>query len=230
MGTPTPPSTAPSVQGLTVAKLSKSLTHRVQRLHIFQAPITTAIPDAITSGETPELIELDEDDGWVDMGLIGSDDAPSWERDQETVDLMAIGFRDAVRSDVTSDVTNLTATFLETKRAVMETYDNIDMSGIVPDATTGEIRWVRPQDSPLIERRYAVYGQDGVGADRVWITKWLTAGVLDSVDSQTWGGEEFLTYPVTLKGNVDTDLGTSLITMMGGPGIKAHVEAMGFAA
>lgn len=233
MGTPTPPATATSVQDLTIATLSKSLTHRIQRLHIFSGPMEAPLPEAITYAadvaSAPELIELDEDDGWADMGLIGSDDAPTWERDQETVDLLAIGFRDAVRSDVTSDVSNLTATFLEWKRPVLEVYENLDMTGIVPDPVTRELRWARPQDAPLIERRYAAIGQDGIGADRVWISRWLTAGVLDSVDSQTWGGEEFTTFPVTLKGNVDTDIGSSMITMIGGPGIKKHIEAMGFA-
>jgi hypothetical protein len=231
MTTPTQGTTS-SVQNLTVANLSKSLTHRVQRMHIFMAPKTAPIPDAITyaadASAAPELINLDPEDGWQDMGLIGSDDAPTWERDIETVDLQAIGFRDAIRSDVTTDVANLTASFLEWKRPVLEAYENIDMSGITPDPVTGEIRWVRAQDAPLIERRYAAYGQDGVGADRVWIVRFLTAGVLDTADSQVWGGEEYSTFPVTLKGNVDTELGTSLITAMGGPGLRAHLADMGF--
>lgn len=231
--TPPTPSTVSSVQSMAIANLQKKLTTRIQRLHIFQAPMSAPIPDAITgmsASSTIELLELDEEDGWTDMGLIGSDDAPTWARDTDTEDLMAIGFRDAVRTDMTSDVTNLTATFLERKRAVIETYDNIDMSGIEPDATTGELKWIRPQDAPLIERRYAAYGQDGVGADRVWMVKILPAGVIDSVDDQQWGGDGFTTFPVTLKGNVDTDLGTSLITYMGGPGVKNNLAAMGFEA
>jgi len=223
-----------AVQNMTIANLSKSLTHRIQRMHVFSAPKEAPIPPAITyaatGSDSPQLINLDPEDGWDDMGLIGSDDAPSWERDIETVDLLAIGFRDSIRSDVTTDVANLTATFLEWKRPVLEAYENIDMSGITPDPVTGELRWVRAQDAPLIERRYAAYGQDGVGADRVWIVKFLTAGVLDTADAQAWGGEEYSTFPVTLKGNVDTDIGTSLITCMGGPGLRSHLEDMGFPA
>ena len=227
------PLTAAAVQSMGVAKLQAQLTTKIQRLHLFKAPMSAPIPEAITgmSGDTTpvvELLELDADDGWVDMGLIGSDDAPTWSRDMETEDLLAIGFRDAVRTEITSDVANLTATFLEKNRHVIETYDNVDLSGVTPDPDTGEIKWIRPSDAPLIKSRYAAYGQDGSGADRVWMVKILTAGVIDSVDDQTMGGEGFMTYPVTLKGLVDTDAGTSMITYMGGPGVKANLAAMGF--
>ena len=227
------PLTAAAVQSMEVAKLQAALTTKIQRLHLFKAPMTAAIPEAITgmsADTTPvvELLELDVADGWVDMGLIGSDDAPTWSRDMETEDLNAIGFRDAVRTEITSDVANLTATLLEKNRHVIETYDNVDLSGVTPNPDTGEIKWIRPSDAPLIKSRYAAYGQDGSGADRVWMVKILTAGVIDSVDDQTWGGEGFLSYPITLKGLVDTDAGTSMITYMGGPGVKANLVAMGF--
>lgn len=234
MSTPVPGATASGVQSMEVANLQAQLTTKIQRLHLFKAPMTAPIPDAITGmsegTSTIELLELDADDGWVDMGLIGSDDAPSWTRDMETEDLLAIGFRDAVRTEITSDVASLTCTFLERNRHVLETYDNIDMSGITPNPDTGEVKWVRPSDAPLIKSRYAAYGQDGSGADRVWLVKILTAGVIESVDDQTWGGEGFLTFPATLKGLVDTDYGTSMVTYMGGPGVKANLERMGFPA
>lgn len=224
--------TAPSVQSMDVAKLQANLTTKIQRLHLFKAPMSAPIPEAITgmNGDVVELLELDPDDGWVDMGLIGSDDAPSWSREMDTEDLLAIGFRDAVRTEITSDVASLTCTFLEKNRHVWETYDNIDLSGVTPDPDTGEVKWIRPSDAPLIKSRYAAYGQDGSGADRVWMVKILTAGVIESVDDQTWGGEGFLTYPVTLRGNVDTESGTSMVTYVGGPGMKANLEAMGFSA
>lgn len=231
--TPPTPTTVSSVQSMAIANLQKKLTTRIQRMHLFTAPTTAPVPSAITAlslTSTVELLELDEEDGWVDMGLIGSDDAPTWARDTDSEDLLAIGFRDAVRTDLTSDVTNLTCTFLERKRSVIEVYDNVDMSGVVPNEDTGEIQWIRPQDAPLIERRYAAYGQDGVGADRVWLVKILTAGVIDSVDDQQWGGDGFTVWPVTLKGQVDTELGTSLITYMGGPGVRANLADMGFPA
>jgi len=231
MSSPTP-TTASAVQAMEVAKLQAQLTTKIQRLHLFKAPITAPIPDAITAlnDDVVELLELDPDDGWGDMGLISSDDAPTWSRDMDTEDLMAIGFRDAVRTEITQDVANLSATLLEKNRHVIETYDNIDLSGVTPDPQTGEIKWIRPSDAPLIRSRYAAYGQDGSGADRVWLVKILTAGVIDGVDDQTWGGEGFLVWPVTLKGLVDTTVGTSMITYMGGPGIKANLAALGFAA
>lgn len=229
--TPPTPTTVSSVQAMGLASLHSELTTRIQRLHIFRAPMTAPIPAAITAmsaSSTVELLELDEDDGWRDMGLIGSDDAPTWDRDMSTENLMAIGFRDAVRTEITEDVQTLTATFLERSRQVLETFENIDFTGNVPTADTGELRWVRPQDAPLIQARYGAYGQDGAGTDRVWIAKFLPCGVLDSVDSQQWGGDGFTTYPVTLRGNVDTALGTSLVTFMGGPGVKKNLDAMGF--
>ena len=212
------PLTTAAVQSMGIASLQAQLTTKIQRLHLFKAPMTAPIPDAITGMSTDttpvvELLELDEADGWADMGLIGSDDAPTWSREMDT-----------------EDVANLSATLLERNRHVIETYDNIDLSGITPNASTGEIKWVRPSDAPLIKSRYAAYGQDGSGADRVWMVKILTAGVIDSVDDQAWGGDGFLTWPVTLKGLVDTDAGTSMITYMGGPGIKAQLVAMGFPA
>lgn len=226
--------TVSGVQSMEVAKLQAQLTTKIQRLHLFKAPMSAPIPEAITGmngdGTSVELLELDPDDGWVDMGLIGSDDAPTWSREMDTEDLLAIGFRDAVRTEITSDVANLTATFLEKNRHVIETYDNVDLSGVTPDPDTGEVKWIRPSDAPLIKSRYAAYGQDGSGADRIWMVKILTAGVIDSVDDQTMGGEGFMTYPVTLKGLVDTDIGTSMLTYMGGPGMKANLEAMGFSA
>ena len=85
MTTPTP-TTVDAVQKMGIASLQKQLTTRIQRLHIFRAPKAAPIPDAITAMNetTVELLELDEDDGWEDMGLIGSDDAPTWSRDTDT--------------------------------------------------------------------------------------------------------------------------------------------------
>lgn len=233
MSTPAPPTTVPDVRKLDVAQLEKALTHRIQRLHIFRGPDTAPIPEAITyasgANVAPELLELDADDGWADMGLIGSDDAPTVSRDMDQADLMAIGFRDPIRSDMTQDTASFTATFLEHSKPVLEVYENIDMDGIVPDPVTGEIKWVRPPDGPLIQSRYAMYGQDGVGADRVWIVKFLTAGVLQEVEDLTMGGEDYTTFGVTMKGLVDTELDTSMVSFMGGPGFKKHLVRAGFA-
>lgn len=233
MTTPTPPTTVPDVSNLNVATLEKALAHRIQRLHIFRGPMEAPIPEAITYAASaeiaPELLELDIDDGWADMGLIGSDDAPTISRDMDQADLMAIGFRDPVRSDLTQDTASFVATFLEHSKPVLETYENIDMDGIVPDPVTGEIKWVRPQDGPLIQARYALYGQDGAGDDRVWIVKFLTCGVLQEVDDLTMGGEDYTTFNCTMKGLVDTELGTSMISFMGGPGFKKTLVKAGFA-
>lgn len=215
---------------LAVAKHQRALLLKPLEARVFMAPMSVAVPAAITDPTDSLLAELPA--GWVDVGLILEDDAITWSRQVEKADIRAIGYRDPVRSDITSDVTGLAFTALETNRYSLERYTGLDLSGVTPITGSGEIV-VDQVAAPVRRNRYLAIARDGVGADTIFVGRCLTAGEVADVGEQTWTtAEGAMGWPTTLNGVVDTGLspGVAVRHYFGGPGWKALLEDAGFPA
>lgn len=212
---------------LEIARHQRELIVKPLEAHIFGGPMSTALISAITSGTDALLTELPA--GWHDVGLINKEDAVTWSREMERATITAIGYRDPVRTDITSDVTGLAFQALETNRYSIENSLGIDLSAVVPAATTGEVVIDQPVNAPVRQNRYLGISRDGVGADTIYVARLVAAGEVTEVGEQTWtDGEGAMVWPTTINGMVDTTAGFAVRHFFGGPGWRARLEDAGF--
>lgn len=214
---------------LEIARHQRELIFKPLAAHVFGATPTAAVPTAMTTGADAELDELPE--GWFDHGLIDRDDAITWGREMERADINAIGYNDPVRSDVTSDIFGLTFKGLETNRFNIENYLQVDLSAVVPTATTGEVNFIQPTTTFTRRRRLFTIAEDGAGADKIFIGRLVALAEVTETPEQTITTQEgALTWPCTFNSRVDTTLGYSVRHFFGGPGWRAKLEEAGFPA
>lgn len=220
---------ANSIDALAVNALNKDHIRKGKKVAVFTAPMATTFPTAITEGgvsTTP--VTLKELTGFKGVGLLRKDDGVPWSRDQSTTDVMAIGFQDPVRSDMDSDTFSFQMTPLQTFRPVIEKFLNVDLSAITPDPNTGEISFPQPTDGNVNQFRWLCLAQDGIGADRIWWGRGLTAGVVSATDDQNMGGDDPWMWPMTVSSQTDTTLGYAVHHYFGGPGWKSRLASLGF--
>lgn len=215
------------VAELAIAQHQRELIFKPLEAHIFGGPMSAPLIAAITTGADALLSELPV--GYYDVGLINKEDAITWSREMEKSSITAIGYRDPVRSDVTSDVTGLAFAALEMNRSAIERHLGIDLAGAVPTAVTGEVVIDQPTNAPVIQNRYLTVARDGVGADTIFVARLLAAAEVAEVGEQTMtDGEGSLTWPCTLNGMVDTTAGFAIRHFFGGPGWRARLDEAGF--
>lgn len=196
---------------------------------VFIAPIGTTLPTSLTTGATPALTALPA--AWKDLGYLSKDDGATWSRETELSEVTSWGALESTRSDINSDVVNLAVTAQETKLLTLELYENVDLSGVTPAATTGEIAFSKPTRPATRYHRLMAICQDGEGADAIYIGKLCPRAQVVEVGDQTWtDGDDPITYPMTFSAKTDSTAGYSLRYFFGGPGWKALLEDMGFPA
>lgn len=222
--------TAPTTTTYDALKQKQSeLIRKALEGSIFIADAAAPLPTAITDGATSELIELPA--GYTDVGWVDKGDGATWSRSVDTSDVESWGSVEPTRRDISNQTDGLQFTAQETSRQTLELYEGLDLSGVVPDATTGEVTFDRP---PRPQTRYfRVFGLfvDGVGANEIFIAKLLPrANVTDTGDQKWSDGDDPVGYEVTLTANFDADAGTSMRFFFGGRGWKALLADMGFTA
>lgn len=216
---------------LEIARHQDALVFDTQEFHLFSAPRNATLPTQLTTGSSALLDELPPGVGWADFGLLDKEDAVTRARETEKSGVSAIGYRDAIRSRITSNLTSITFSGLETNKQTIEKYLNCDLSGVTPDPVTGEVRFKEGMGVPPIRNRYFGVARSGIGPDTIYIGFTFAAGEVEEVDEQTiTDGEDQLKWPMTVNSYVDSRLGWSVEHYFGGPGWKAKLEEAGFDA
>jgi hypothetical protein len=185
---------------------------------------------ATTQGTPIDLAPLPS--GYVDLGYLSRDDAPTWSRETELSELTAIGATESVRADITSDVSSLSVTALETKRKTLELYDNVDLSAVTPTAVTGEIAYNRPtRPRTSFNRIFVISMDDSDSAGPIYIARLCPRAQVTEVGEQVWSdGDDAMVFPLTFSAKKDATAGYAMRCLFGGPGWKAHLEDAGFPA
>lgn len=214
---------------LEAAELKRELIFKPLEAHVFGAPMSAVPPNKITDGPTAGLAELPED--WFDYGLLDKEQAIALSRNMEKSDITAVGFRDPVRSDVTSDVFGMTFNGLEINRHNIETNLNVDLSTLVPTAVTGEVAFDQPTASASKRGRFLTIARDGSGADTIFIGRlWYAGEVTETGDQTLTDGEGALMWPVTVESRIDNEFNASVRHFFGGPGLRSRLTEAGFLA
>lgn len=220
--------TAPTTTTYDQLKKKQSdLIRKALEGSIFIADHTADLPTALTSGAGGNLLALPpgyEDIGWVDKG-----DGATWSRSVDTSEVNSWGAVEPTRTDITKQTDGLKFTAQETKRKTLELYEGINLAGVTPDATSGEVRFDRP--SRPATRYFRAFGLfvDGVGADAIYVAKLAPKATVTDTGEQKWAdGDDPVGYDVTLTAKYDDDAKTAMRFFFGGPGWKALLADMGF--
>jgi hypothetical protein len=166
--------------------------------------------------------------GYDDLGWLTSDGA-QFSRDVSSSDVTSWGSVTPTRTDVTSDSTSLTVTAQETKLLTIGLATGADLTGITPDATTGEVSIAKPSRPKSKHYRVLSLAVDQADAGEIYIARFLPRAKVSGYAEQTFGGgDDPVTWGVTFAGEEDSALGYSERWIFGGAGWQALLADMGF--
>lgn len=200
---------------------------------VFIAPISATGIVKLTQMSTdttpvPELAPLPAE--YEDLGWLTTDGA-QFSRDVSASDVASWGSVTPTRSDITSDSTTLAVTAQETKLLTIGLATGADLSAATPDAGTGEIRVAKPNRASAKSYRALSIAVDQGDAGEIYIARFLPRAKVNSYTEQAFGGgDDPITWGVTMVGEPDSTLGFSEQWLFGGAGWKAILTDMGFPA
>jgi hypothetical protein len=167
--------------------------------------------------------------GWDDMGWLTTDGA-QFARDVSSSDVTSWGSVTPTRTDIVSDTTTLTVVAQETKLLTIGMATGADLSAITADGTTGEVSIAKPSRPRSKHYRALSVAVDQADAGEVYIARFLPRAKVSNYAEQSFGGgDDPITWGVTLTGEEDADLGYSERWIFGGAGWLDQLAAMGFA-
>ena len=216
----------------TFAELMQDADHRglvrkAKRAMGFIAPKSVELPEVITG---PDSLPVDlKALGFKPIGLV-TPDGYRFGRDVETDDVDALGYSSFVRTDVLRVARTIAFNPLQFgQRHLNEVRYGMDLSGVTPDATTGEIVFDEP-DLPMDdEYRLIVVADDGPAANNWILGRGYGAVKLASADEEAWG-QSVISNALTFNVFVDDELGAPVRHYLGGTGAKASADVLGYAA
>lgn len=168
--------------------------------------------------------------GWDDLGWLSTEGA-QFSRDVSTSDVTSWGSVTPTRSDVTSDTSTMAVTAQETKLLTIGLATGADLAGVVPDVNTGEVSIEKPTRPSSRHYRALSLAVDLGDAGEIYIARFLPRAKVTNYAEQAFGGgDDPITWGVTLTGEEDSALGYSERWLFGGPGWNALLDDMGFSA
>lgn len=180
----------------------------------------------VDPNEVIDLVALPTD--WDDLGWLSNEGA-QFSRDVGQSEVTSWGSVTPTRTDVTSDVSTLTVVTQETKLLTIGMATGADLAGVLADADTGEVSIAKPARPRSRHWRVLALAVDLGDAGEIFIGRFLPRAKVTNYAEQSFGGgDEPITWGVTLTGEEDSALGYSERWLFGGPGWNALVTAMGF--
>lgn len=198
---------------------------------VFLAPLTAGAITELTqfTAGTPGVIDLAPlPEGYDDLGWLSGDGA-AFSRDVGTSEVTSWGSVNPTRTDITSDTSTLTVTAQETKLLTIGLYTGADLTGIVPDAETGEVSIAKPTRPKARSYRVLSLAVDEGPGGEIYLGRFLPRAKVTGYSEQAFGGgDDPVSWGVTFTGEEDSALGYSERWLFGGPGWNALLEQMGF--
>ncbi len=195
---------------------------------LFIAPESAAAIVSLTSGATGELQVLP--DGYVDAGNLANAGI-QFKRSVDTSDVSSLGAYEPTRSDVTKDTVNFEVPLQETNKLTIALFTGADLDALVPDTTTGELIIPKPSTPSTRFWRALALAVDETDAGEIYVARFFPrAQVTDYTDQAYAKGDDPILWGVTMSAKKDSTLGYSQVDLFGGPGWKALLTDMGFAA
>lgn len=188
------------------------------------ADLTTAT--GVAPNQVISLTALPTD--WDDLGWLSTDGA-QFSRDVSSSDVSSWGSVTPTRTDIVSDTSTLTVVAHETKLLTIGLATGADLTAITPDAATGEVKIAKPSRPRSKHYRALSLAVDQGDAGEIYIGRFFPRAKVSGFAEQSFGGgDDPITWGVTLTGEEDSTLGYSEEWLFGGPGWNALLVQMGF--
>lgn len=163
-----------------------------------------------------------EDLGWLDTA------GAQFSRDVASSEINSWGSVSPTRTDVTSDTTTLSVTAQETKLLTIGMATGADVSALEAAFQTGEVGISKPTRAKGRHYRALSLAVDQGDAGEIYLGRFLPRAKVTGYSEQSFGGgDEPITWGVTMTGEEDSDLGYSERWFFGGPGWLALLDEMG---
>ncbi|WP_070977003.1 hypothetical protein [Corynebacterium sp. MC3] len=172
---------------------------------------------------------LVEQAGFIGLGRIAKDGAPTFNADVQEDTVETWGEMEPSRRDITTSTLTVEATLQDTRKETLMLAARRDMEYMkqVKPGTNGEFGIVdNPQPGTQFFQMLMI-GADGTGEDAFYFGRYLPR-VSIKIGTESWNPQSEVTYPLTATATKHTKLGFSSKRFYGGPGAKARLKAMGF--
>lgn len=198
---------------------------------VFIADITADLIANLTTytAGPPAVIDLTAlPVGYEDLGWL-TDDGAAFSRDVTESTITSWGSVSPTRSDITADTTTLSVTAQETNILSIGLATGKDMSNVDPATNTGEVSIEKPTRPSSRFYRVLSLAVDQGDAGEIYIGRFLPRAKVSGFSDQSFGGgDEAVTWGVTLTAYEDSAAGYSERWLFGGPGWNALLAEMGF--
>ena len=199
--------------------------------NVTELPITdlTILVPAVTGPPAvPAYVDLKPlPANWDDLGLLTSD-GMQHSREVSSTETTSFGYVSPTRTDITSDTSTVNVTAQETKLLTIGLGTGADTEGLVLDPETRELSIAKPTRPKARHYRLLTLAVDENEFGEIYIGRFFPRAKATSYGDQAYNSEGEIVWPVTLTGEVDSDLGYSERWLFGGAGWFGLAEKMGW--
>lgn len=224
----TTPPTTPAPQTWDQLQRSLETTKAVRK--VLGAILVLGPEDAPVPGNLTDdgvLINAMPEEYWP-VGIL-SPDGLNFEREVNSEGVEALGHFSPVREDITGGARRLTFTALEVmNRHVIELSEGIDLSGITPDAETGELSYEVPDRPNQVFYRAFALAFDGSTVRPVLDGKFFPRVSVTSFPSDSWTKTDPRSSEIGLTAYLDDELGFIEKRSLAGLGFLDHAPRLGW--
>lgn len=191
----------------------------------FVAPITTAVPEALTDAGGA-LKEIPAE--WIPLGIFTTDGGEITP-DTTVDDVDGLGYAEPVRSDLTKATKTIKLNIFELfRKEMLSLTHGVDLSQVKANATTGEVIFDDPLLPAIPEKRLLIIAADGP-ADDEWLMGWcFTRAKLVSMPTTSLKATDPIVGDLEFKAFADETVGTACRNYYGGSAMLKHRDITGF--
>lgn len=213
-----------------IKKLQTELIRKTIGGSVFIAPATAPVVATLTTatGVAPdEVISLTAlPAGYEDIGYM-TDDGVSFSTETSVSDITSFQAAQPTRSDITSETSTMTLQAQETKLLTLGLYTGAELSSIVANAATGEVRIAKPERPSSRFYRVLSLAIDENEFGEIYIARFLPRAKVTGKAEQAYAkADQALTWGLTFTGFKDSTLGSAEVHYFGGAGWKGLLSQM----
>lgn len=215
----------PNFAGLEVKK--NELIRKALGGSLFVGDIGAGVISTLTGTDSSLAALPTSGGGYKDAGLL-TDDGMRFTRNVEVEDVTSFGQYTPTRSDVSSDAETLQIDFQETSKQTIAMFTGAALSSLTPDATSGELKIIKPDRPNPRYYRMLSLAVDGPSDAEIYIAKYLPRAKIINYADQAFAKGAPIQWGVTVRAERDSGVGSAVVWFFGGPGWKALLTSMGF--
>lgn len=219
----------------TVADFKDNLIRKGLVGVVLIADYSTAALTAITeaTGTDPDVtIGLADLTGYETLGRI-TGDGITFSDSVTQQNISGWGSAYPLRIDAESEELSLSWQSLETRKATLDAFYNVDLSDVTPDSSTGEVTVDKPAVPAIRDKRVLALWRDinkATGNDIYQAILFPRANTLQNGDQTIANSDSGLVYPLKSTALIDSTEDTGCRLFWGGTGFKELSSDMGFSS